>query len=293
MADLTRRRQGEYIQKIFEVLIEHPDGLPAKVVLEKLSQRMNLTDFEKSSFPRQPSIRRFEKLVRFTTISPVKSGWLIKNKGQWILTEEGKKAYEKFKDPVSLMQEAVRLYRQWRKSQPEEESETSENSASAATTLEEAEESAWNEIQGYLSQMSPFEFQDLVAGLLRGMGYYVSWVSPPGPDKGIDIIAHTDPLGIEGPRIKAQVKRRADKIKVEEVRSFLANLGDGDAGLFVSIGGFTSDAEEIARAQEKRRIMLVDLKRLFDLWVEHHEKIPEPQRRLLPLRGVYFLAPTD
>jgi len=30
---------------------------------------------------------------------------------------------------------------------------------------------------------------------------------------------------------------------------------------------------------------------LCDLWVEHYEKIPEAQRRLLPLRPVYFLAP--
>jgi predicted Mrr-cat superfamily restriction endonuclease len=39
------------------------------------------------------------------------------------------------------------------------------------------------------------------------MDYYVA---PPGPDGGIDLIAHTDPLGTTGPRIKVQVKRRDD-----------------------------------------------------------------------------------
>jgi len=38
---------------------------------------------------------------------------------------------------------------------------------------------------------------------------------------------------------------------------------------------------------------LVDLKRLFDLWVEHYDKIPEVQRRLLPIRPVYFLIPSE
>jgi restriction system protein len=141
--------------------------------------------------------------------------------------------------------------------------------------------------------MNPYDFQDLVAGLLRGMGYHVLWVAPPGPDKGIDIIAHTDPLGIHGPRIKVQVKRRGDKTSIDGVRSLLALLGEGDVGLFISTGGFTREAEEEARRQEKRRVMLVDLKRLFDLWVEHYNSIPEVQRRLLPIQPVYFLIPQE
>jgi restriction system protein len=168
-----------------------------------------------------------------------------------------------------------------------------EGSPDATTTLEEAEEAAWTEIEEHLEQMNPYDFQDLVAGLLRAMGYHVAWVSPPGPDKGIDVIAHTDPLGIQGPRIKVQVKRRSDKTTIDGVRSLLALLGEGDVGLFISTGGFTRDAEDETRRQEKRRIMLVDLKRLFDLWVEHYDRIPEVQRRLLPIRPVYFLIPEE
>jgi restriction system protein len=113
------------------------------------------------------------------------------------------------------------------------------------------------------------------------------------PDKGLDIIAHTDPLGLKAPRIKVQVKRRADRIAVDGVRSFMALLAAGDVGLFISIGGFTRDAEQEARGQESRRITLVDLKRLFDLWVEHYNNIPEVNRRLLPLKPIYFLIPTE
>src|SRR5690606_20760239 len=101
-------------------------------------------------------------------------------------------------------------------------------------TLEEAEEAAWSEIEAFLEVMSPYDFQDLVAGLLRGMGYFVEWVSPPGPDQGIDIVAHADPLGVKGPRIKAQVKRKKDRITVDGVRGFMALLGDSDVGLFIS-----------------------------------------------------------
>jgi restriction system protein len=102
-----------------------------------------------------------------------------------------------------------------------------------------------------------------------------------------------DPLGIGKGRIKVQVKRRADKIAVGEVRSFLAVLGDEDVGIFVTTAGFTTEAEAEARSQERRRIMLLDAKRLFDLWVEHYDNIPETQRRLLPLRSVYYLTPNE
>jgi restriction system protein len=294
MAEITRQRVGELVRKVFQILKGNPDGLPAKTVLEQLEKIIPPTDFEKSDYPNRPGVRRFEKIVRFSTIGPVKAGWLIKNKGQWSLTEEGERALASFPDPEEFAKEAARLYRQWKQDQPDSEEGADEDSPDTATTVEEAEEAAWGEIQNYLSEMNPFDFQDLVAGLLRGMGYHVSWVAPPGPDKGVDIVAHVDPLGVQGPRVKVQVKRKADdKVHADTLRSFMATLGESDVGLFVSTGGFTRDAEAEARGQEKRRIMLVDLKRLFDLWVEHYDRIPEPQRRLLTLKPVHYLAPLD
>lgn len=55
---------------------------------------------------------------------------------------------------------------------------------------------------------------------------------------------------------------------MDAIRGFMAILGDTDVGLFVCTGGFTRDAEDQARRQEK-------------------------QRRLLPLRPVYYLAPDE
>ncbi len=55
------------------------------------------------------------------------------------------------------------------------------------------------------------------------------------------------------------------------------------------MGGFTSDAESEARTHEKRRITLLSLEQLFELWVEHYAKIPEDLRNLLPLKPIYYL----
>ena len=70
------------MRKVFEILLSTPDGLPAKEVLDRAAQSMNLTKFEQSTYPSNPTVRRFEKIVRFSSIGPTKAGGLIKNKGQ-------------------------------------------------------------------------------------------------------------------------------------------------------------------------------------------------------------------
>jgi restriction system protein len=139
--------------------------------------------------------------------------------------------------------------------------------------------------------MNPYDFQDLVADLLRAMSYHVAWVSPPGKDGGLDILAWPDALGTKLPRVKVQVKRQVTSVNVDGLRSFMALLGDDDVGLFVCTGGFTKDAEAEARIQEKRRVVLISLDKLFDLWVEHYDKLSDQARRRLPLRPIQFLAP--
>jgi restriction system protein len=293
MAEITSKRSGEFVRKVIEVLKDHPEGMQAQDVLERVEKSIDLTPFEQSTYPNSPTVRRFEKIVRFATIGPVKAGWILKSKGRWTVTEQGLKAYKDFKDPEKFTSEVRRLYRQWAANRPEQIEDENEDAeaANVETTFEEAEESAWNSIEDRLRKMSPYDFQNLVAALLRAMGYHIAWIAPPGRDGGIDIVAHTDPLGIRPPRIKVQVKRRADKITVDGLRSFMAVLGDLDVGLFVSIGGFTKEAEAEARTQEKRKITLLDLEQLFDLWLEHYKKIDDRDKQLLPLKPVYFLAP--
>ena len=297
MAEITARRRGELVRAVFKVLLGHPDGLPAKEVIKRVEGELKLTEFEKSDFVKHPGVRRFDKHVRFATIKAVKAGWLIKRKGEWSLSDAGREAYRSFPDREEFEREAHRLYRNGADSRPQEAEEQEpleeEEDISPGATLEEAEENAWREVAEHLTSMAPYDFQHLVAALLRGMGYHVAWVAPPGKDGGIDIVAHTDPLGTRVPRIKVQVKRRQDKVSVDGLRSFMAVLGDQDVGIFVSTSGFTNEAEAEDRAQEKRQLTLVDLEPLFDLWVEHYKRLDDADRALLPLRPVYYLAATE
>jgi restriction system protein len=292
----TRKRNGELMRGLFEVLMDKLEGLPVAEVLEAVEERVPPTPHEEEDYPNKPGVRRYEKTVRFATIGPVKAGWLIKNKGQWSLTEDGRAAYHTFTDPTALQHEWSRLYKEWKKAQrqPDEEDEPDPSEDEAVSTFEEAEEGAWATIRNYLGKMPPYEFQNLVATLLAAMGYHVLWDAPPGPDQGIDIIAHTDPLGTSSPRIKVQVKRQVDtKISRGGVNSFVGTLGNQDVGIFVSAGGFTAEAEREARSQEQRRVTLIDLDRLVELWIEHFAQLNDADRQRLPLKPIYFLAPPE
>lgn len=296
MAEITPRRQGELLRPLFEILMEHPDGIQARDALAELSNRVQMTPFEAADFPNRPGVRRFEKLIRFHSINTVKAGWMRKQKGLWYITDEGRAAYETYPDPEAFMREALRLYRKWASEQPAPESrveEPPEDEPDAASTLEEAQEAARSAIENHLGEINPYDFQDLIASLLKAMGYHVDWVAPRGADDGIDIVAFSDPLGASGPRMKVQVKRHQARADVDALRSFIAVLTDDDVGIFVNTGGFTPGAEREARRLTSRRLTLLDLGRVVELWIEHYDRLAQSDKQRLPLKPVYFLAAAE
>jgi restriction system protein len=125
------------------------------------------------------------------------------------------------------------------------------------------------------------------------MGYFTPFVAPRGKDGGVDVVAYRDPLGTMSPRIKIQVKHRQDAARVDEIRQLMGLLQrDGDVGIFISTGGFTSDARSTAQGGHVH-VELIDLTRFIELWQEHFDKLSDEDRVLMPLVPVYFLAETD
>ena len=82
MAEITRKRSGELVRGVFQLLSPHQEGLPAREVLARMEGVVPPTPFEASTYPSRPGVRRYERIIRFSTIGPVKAGWLTKNKGQ-------------------------------------------------------------------------------------------------------------------------------------------------------------------------------------------------------------------
>lgn len=76
MTDISWKRNGELVQELFDVLHDHPDGLQAAQAIQAVAARVKLTEYESGHY--KDGTRRFDKIVRFATIGPVKAGWLVK-----------------------------------------------------------------------------------------------------------------------------------------------------------------------------------------------------------------------
>jgi restriction system protein len=289
MAEIGKERWGLYKRNVLEILKESAEGLHWKDIFDELDKRMPANDFENSVYESNGQRRR-PYIVRFATIALVKAGWLEKDKGFWSITDEGKQALDKFPTADSIQAQASLLYNEWRSGQPEDQvDQLQDQKIEMVASLEEAEDNSLAIITQYLSNMDPYQFQDLIGALLEGMEYHVSWIAPPGKDGGMDLIAFQDQLGATGRRIKVQVKRRADKAGADSIRSFLGVLSDDDIGLYVCTGGFSSDAERTARESETKRLTLLDAEGLFKLWTQYYEKLPQSKRSLLPVKPIFHL----
>jgi len=133
---LTHRRAGELVRGLFRVLMPFPEGLPAKEALERLAAEVPPTEFESGTYPTTGK-RRFEKIVRFRTITAVKAGWLVKNHGIWFLTDAGRQAYQEFENPKDFMLEAIRHYDDWAESRGLDEAVESEDDGVGSTEIQE------------------------------------------------------------------------------------------------------------------------------------------------------------
>jgi len=166
--------------------------------------------------------------------------------------------------------------------------DVSEEEEVAPPFFEEVKAQADELLADLVSHLDPYEFQDLVAALLRAMGFRAVSTLP-GPDRGVDIIAHPDALGFERPRIKAQVKHRKGSVGGPEMRAFIATLRDGENGLYVSTGGFTRDAEVEARGA-REPVTLLDRDAFIRLLLEHYEDLEPEYKAQVPLRKVWVPA---
>jgi restriction system protein len=141
-------------------------------------------------------------------------------------------------------------------------------------------------IQDKITKLDWEDMQRLVAGILQAMGYKAR-ISPPGSDRGKDIVASPDGFGFESPRIVAEVKHRKGAMGSNEIRSFVGGRHKDDKGLYVSTGGFTKDAKYEAE-RSSIPVTLWDLDDVAQAVSEYYERMDAETRALLPLIRIYW-----
>ena len=139
-------------------------------------------------------------------------------------------------------------------------------------------------IRQIMTKLSGYEFEELVAHLLECMGY-TARVTPRSGDGGVDVIAHRDKLGFEPPILKVPCKRKTDQTPRTDVDRLLGTLGEGEYGLFISLGSFSRQSVELERNRSKLR--LIDGEQFVELVMEHYGRLAPRYRSLIPLKQIY------
>ena len=267
-------------------------SMPAKELYPFVNENVNLTDWEREAAGKMGYIR-WTNSFQFYSIDYQKAGFIIKKNGTWYITPEGEKMLKK--TPEEVMIQARAAYIEWKKlrdmnASTEEEPGDDTAEKDNAMNLDLLESDAKEGIRQYIVSKSPYEFQDLVAALLRAMGYYTPFVAPKGKDGGIDIIAYLDPLGAQTPRIKVQVKHKPETaIGASEVRALSGVLKAGDIALFVTSGTYSTDAKNAASGSDKF-LRLIDGDEFIDMWQQYYDKMTDDDKNMLPLKRIAFLG---
>ena len=167
----------------------------------------------------------------------------------------------------------------------EAQDEASDDDSATVAVSRQAEETTEDfVVRRIMSQLNGYQFEELVAHIMECMGY-TARLTPKSVDGGVDVIAHMDALGFQPPIVKIQCKRTTVQHSSPEVNQLLGTLGEGEYGLFVSLGSFSRAANELERNRPKLR--LIDGEAFVAMVLENYGKLSPRYRAIVPLKQIY------
>ncbi len=178
---------------------------------------------------------------------------------------------------------------------PKTASSESTTTAVAEDTEEvDLEQLARDQIANLISRrFKGHEMARLVEALLKAQGY-TTFTSPPGPDKGVDILAAPGALGFGSPRICVQVKSQEGPLDASTLNQLIGTMQNVQAqqGLLVGWGGFKTSVDREVAAQFFR-VRLWNQNALIDQVLEHYDALDPDLRAELPLKRIWTIARED
>jgi len=135
------------------------------------------------------------------------------------------------------------------------------------------------------------ELARLIQAILEAEGY-TTYLSPPGPDQGIDILAAQGTLGFETPRLCVQVKSSENTLSTNVLRELIGTMSNisAEQGLLVSWGGFKHTTEKEAR-NSFFKVRLWDSEDIMRAVFKNYDKLPEEIQTALSLKRIWMLVP--
>jgi restriction system protein len=152
-------------------------------------------------------------------------------------------------------------------------------------------DNAKTQVRAWIEQkFTGHRLADLVNAILEAQGY-VTDVSKPGPDGGVDIIAGRGSMGFDSPRLLVQVKggdTQQDVKVLRELQGVMKNFR-AEQGLFVAWGGFKRMVIAEAR-KDFFELRLWDAGDVVENVLRYYESFPEEIKADLPLKRIWVLV---
>lgn len=168
---------------------------------------------------------------------------------------------------------------------------TEEGSVESSEGLEDLAQAARDQLAKLIiARFMGHGMARLVDAVLRAQGY-TTYLSPEGPDKGIDILAAPEPMGFGEPRVCVQVKSgdsALDRPTLDQLIGVMQNV-QASHGLLVSWGGFKSSVDK-EEATQFFRVRLWDQGDLIDQVLLHYDRLDEEIKVELPLKRIWVVA---
>lgn len=131
----------------------------------------------------------------------------------------------------------------------------------------------------------------LVEAILIADGW-ITQLSPPGPDGGVDILAGRGTFGLDAPFLCIQVKSQHTPTDVTVYRNLLGTMKnfDADQALLVCWGGFNNVVLKEAK-QNHFAIRLWESRDIVEAIYRTYDRLPAEIQAKLPLKRVWTLVP--
>jgi restriction system protein len=160
----------------------------------------------------------------------------------------------------------------------------------AESTLDLAEHAQDEIIRHLETKFKGHDLTRLVDQILKAQGY-VTTVSPPGPDGGIDILAGNGPLGFSDPKICVQVKSTEGQADVKIYRELVGVMSKvkADFGLLVSWSGFNNKLMSEAKG-DFFKVRMWSANDIVEEIFKNYDKFSDEFKAELPLKKIWTLV---
>lgn len=129
----------------------------------------------------------------------------------------------------------------------------------------------------------------VVAAILKAKGY-VTYVSPEGTDRGVDILASRGALGFDGHKMCIQVKSTdspVDRPTLDQLIGTMSNF-KADYGLLVSWGGFKNSVIN-ETANQFFKVRLWNHIDIVNEFLENYETLDDDIKAEIPLKKIWMI----